>query len=165
MNAVFDAISQVTLAETVPGSEPEQPRAKVRTAARAPLHALKTGPSARVKMAGLSWMVMYPLVTLLIAATAPILQDEPIYIRTLVASIVMVPAMTWVIQPRLARPACCPSRSRRHRRTIACEVESRPLFRFRTYLPLSPSGLTRGSTTPVSWILGSSPRMIFLETR
>lgn len=105
MNAVFDAISQVTLAETVPGSEPEQPRSRVRAAAQAPLHALKTGPSARVKMAGLSWMVMYPLVTLLIAATAPILQDEPIYIRTLVASIVMVPAMTWIIQPRLARLA------------------------------------------------------------
>ena len=105
MNAVFDAISQVTLAETVPGSEPEKPRTKTRASVRVPLHAVKTAPSARLKMAGLSWMVMYPLVTLLIAATAPILQDEPIYIRTLVASIVMVPAMTWIIQPRLARLA------------------------------------------------------------
>lgn len=60
---------------------------------------------AKLKMAALSWMAIYPLVTVLLVATAPVFDGAPIYVRTLVASLIMVPAMIWLIQPRLARLA------------------------------------------------------------
>lgn len=99
------------------GDAPPVPRrriveamAQVAEAARrrrtAPSRPTRTRPAlAKFKLAALSWLVMYPLVTVLLIATAPLLVGQPIYVRTLAVSLVMVPAMVWIFQPRLTRLA------------------------------------------------------------
>lgn len=61
--------------------------------------------SAKLRMAMLTWLFLYPAVTLLLTATGPLMVGQPIYIRTLLVSLVMVPTMIWFVQPRLARIA------------------------------------------------------------
>ena len=59
----------------------------------------------KLRMAVLTWAVLYPFVTLLLFVTGPVLAGAPLYLRTLVVSLVMVPSMIWIIQPRLVRIA------------------------------------------------------------
>tara|TARA_R110000868_G_scaffold7354_11_gene40066 strand:+ start:2738 stop:3130 length:393 start_codon:yes stop_codon:yes gene_type:complete len=114
----MNAVTKVFPDTPATGDAPQVPRrrivdamGKVAEAARrrrrtAPSRPARARPSlAKFKLAALSWLVLYPLVTVLLIATAPLLVGQPIYLRTLAVSLVMVPAMVWIFQPRLARLA------------------------------------------------------------
>lgn len=59
------------------------------------------------KMALLTWLVVYPMITVLLAVLEPLLSEAAMPLRTLVLSLIMVPAMVYGIMPfataRLAR--------------------------------------------------------------
>lgn len=53
----------------------------------------------RHRMALLTWLVVYPLITVLIALLEPLLGALPLPLRTLVLTGIMVPAMVYVAMP------------------------------------------------------------------
>jgi antibiotic biosynthesis monooxygenase (ABM) superfamily enzyme len=60
-------------------------------------------PPPRYKMAVLTWVTIFPLITLVVVATAPLLGSLPLVVRLAVTTGVTVPLMTWVVMPRLTR--------------------------------------------------------------
>jgi antibiotic biosynthesis monooxygenase (ABM) superfamily enzyme len=67
------------------------------TVARAP-----AGPP-RYKLALLTWAGAYALITLILALLGPAMASWPLVLRTLVLSVTMVVALTWLVMPRLTR--------------------------------------------------------------
>ena len=66
----------------------------------------------RHKLALLTWASAYALITAILAALGPTLASWPLPLRTLVFSVLMVVALTWLIMPamtRLFRPWLAPS--------------------------------------------------------
>lgn len=59
----------------------------------------------RHKMALLTWAVVYPLTTVLLALLEPLISDMAMPLRTLILSVIMVPAMAYVALPRAVRAA------------------------------------------------------------
>lgn len=57
----------------------------------------------RYKLAVLTWLAIYPLVTVLLWLTGPISQQLPLPVVTLVLTIVLVSTLTWVVLPVLHR--------------------------------------------------------------
>ena len=57
----------------------------------------------RFKLALLTWIAAYALITTFLALLGPTIGDWPLALRTLVLSVTMVAALTWVIMPRLTR--------------------------------------------------------------
>lgn len=57
-----------------------------------------TKPSKH-KMALITWLVVYPMITVLLAALEPVLSDVAMPLRTLVLSLIMVPAMVYGAMP------------------------------------------------------------------
>lgn len=57
----------------------------------------------RYKMAVVTWLAVYPLITLILVLLGPVLSLLPMLVRTLVLTAVMVTLMTYVIMPRLTR--------------------------------------------------------------
>ena len=57
----------------------------------------------RYKLALLTWAGAYTVVTLLLALLGPAIATWPLVLRTLVLSVTMVVALTWLIMPRLTR--------------------------------------------------------------
>jgi antibiotic biosynthesis monooxygenase (ABM) superfamily enzyme len=57
----------------------------------------------RYKLALLTWVAAYALITTFLALLGPTLAGWPLALRTLVLSVTMVAALTWVIMPRLTR--------------------------------------------------------------
>lgn len=57
-----------------------------------------TRPSKH-KMALITWLVVYPMITILLAALEPVLSDVAMPLRTLVLSLIMVPAMVYGAMP------------------------------------------------------------------
>jgi uncharacterized protein len=68
---------------------------------------LPTQPGARppppYKMALVTWVTIFPLITLVVVATAPLLGSLPLVARLAVTTGVTVPLMTWVVMPRMTR--------------------------------------------------------------
>jgi uncharacterized protein len=60
-------------------------------------------PPPRSKMAVLTWVTIFPLITLVVVATAPLLGSLPLVARLAVTTGVTVPLMTWVVMPRVTR--------------------------------------------------------------
>ncbi len=60
-------------------------------------------PPPRYKMAIVTWLAIFPLITLISSATAPIFGDLPIVVHVLAVTTVVVPLMTYVIMPRMTR--------------------------------------------------------------
>jgi antibiotic biosynthesis monooxygenase (ABM) superfamily enzyme len=60
-------------------------------------------PPPRHKMAAVTWLAVYPLITAIFFFAQPLLIPLPLPIRTLVITAVMVPAMTYLIMPGMAR--------------------------------------------------------------
>jgi antibiotic biosynthesis monooxygenase (ABM) superfamily enzyme len=60
-------------------------------------------PPPRYKMAILTWVTIFPLITLLVVATAPLLGRLPLVVRLAVTTLVTVSLMTWVVMPRVTR--------------------------------------------------------------
>ena len=71
--------------------------ARNRTIARPPV------APPRYKLALLTWAGAYALITLILALLGPMMASWPLVLRTLVLSLTMVVALTWLVMPRLTR--------------------------------------------------------------
>jgi len=58
---------------------------------------------AKYKMAILIWIAIYPSLNVLFFVLAKPLENYPIYIKTLVISLILVPAMVYVFLPFLSK--------------------------------------------------------------
>jgi len=58
-------------------------------------------PPPPYKMAILTWAAIFPLITLIVLATAPLIGPWPLVPRLAVTTLVTVPVMTWLVMPRL----------------------------------------------------------------
>lgn len=63
------------------------------------------GPVAppRWKLAILTWIVVYPTITLILALLGPVINTLPLLVQTLVLTLLLVPAMTFVLVPLASR--------------------------------------------------------------
>jgi antibiotic biosynthesis monooxygenase (ABM) superfamily enzyme len=68
----------------------------------APVARPSAGPP-RYKLALVTWAGAYMIITLLLALLGPAMASWPLALRTLVLSVSMVVALTWVVMPRLTR--------------------------------------------------------------
>lgn len=57
----------------------------------------------RYKLALLSWVGAYAAITLILAVLGPTMAPWPLPLRTLLLSVLMVAAMTWLVMPSLTR--------------------------------------------------------------
>ncbi len=57
----------------------------------------------RYKMVVVTWLAVYPLITLILVLFGPVLGLLPMLVRTLVLTVLMVTLMTYVIMPRMTR--------------------------------------------------------------
>ncbi len=55
--------------------------------------------SDRQKAVILNWLAAYPVITILLAVLDPILPDMPLPLRTLLVTVIMVPAMVYLVMP------------------------------------------------------------------
>jgi antibiotic biosynthesis monooxygenase (ABM) superfamily enzyme len=62
-----------------------------------------TTPPPPYKMALLTWITIFPLITLLVELSAPLLDDLSPVLRLAITTAVTVPLMTWVVMPRVTR--------------------------------------------------------------
>jgi uncharacterized protein len=60
-------------------------------------------PPPAYKMALVTWATIFPLITLVVVATAPLVGGWPLVVRLAVTTGVTVPLMTWVVMPRVTR--------------------------------------------------------------
>ena len=57
----------------------------------------------RYKQAILTWLGVYPALTVTLAALGPTMEGWPLPLRTLLVTLLLVPVLTWVIFPLLRR--------------------------------------------------------------
>lgn len=57
----------------------------------------------RYKLALLSWVGAYAVITAILAVLGPLMATWPLLLRTLLLSVLMVLAMTWLVIPSLTR--------------------------------------------------------------
>ena len=62
-----------------------------------------TAPPPPYKMALVTWAAIFPLITGVVVASAPLLGPLPLVARLAVTTGVTVPLMTWVVMPRVTR--------------------------------------------------------------
>jgi uncharacterized protein len=60
-------------------------------------------PPPPSKMALVTWVTIFPLITLVVVATAPLVGGWPLVARLAVTTAVTVPLMTWLVMPRVTR--------------------------------------------------------------
>jgi uncharacterized protein len=60
-------------------------------------------PPPPSKMAILTWVTIFPLITLVVVASAPLLGGLPLLVRLGVTTLATVALMTWVVMPRVTR--------------------------------------------------------------
>jgi antibiotic biosynthesis monooxygenase (ABM) superfamily enzyme len=60
-------------------------------------------PPPRYKMALLTWITIFPLITLVVIALAPLVEDLALVARLGITTAVTVPIMTWLVMPRVTR--------------------------------------------------------------
>jgi antibiotic biosynthesis monooxygenase (ABM) superfamily enzyme len=78
----------------------------------------------RYKMALLSWVGAYAVITGILSVLGPTMATWPLLLRTLLLSVLMVAAMTWLVVPamtRVFRGWLAPSPRRRRRSTTALQ--------------------------------------------
>lgn len=64
---------------------------------------LATTPPPAYKMALVTWITIFPLITLIVLLTGPLLEDLPVAVRLGITTAIAVPVMTWVLMPRVTR--------------------------------------------------------------
>jgi antibiotic biosynthesis monooxygenase (ABM) superfamily enzyme len=64
--------------------------------------AAPAGPP-RYKLALLTWVAAYPIITVILGLLGPELASWPLGLRTLVVSVLMVATLTWLVMPGLTR--------------------------------------------------------------
>jgi uncharacterized protein len=62
-----------------------------------------TSPPPPYKMALLTWITIFPLITLVVVALGPLLKELALVPRLAVTTAVTVPIMTWLVMPRVIR--------------------------------------------------------------
>lgn len=62
-----------------------------------------TPPPPRYKMALLTWVTIFPLITLVVLVVGPLLEGLALVPRLAVSTAVTVPIMTWLVMPRVTR--------------------------------------------------------------
>jgi antibiotic biosynthesis monooxygenase (ABM) superfamily enzyme len=62
-----------------------------------------TPPPPPYKMAVVTWITIFPLITGLIVVLGPLLKDLPLVPRLAITTAITVPLMTWVVMPRVTR--------------------------------------------------------------
>jgi uncharacterized protein len=60
-------------------------------------------PPPRYKMAILTWATIFPLITVIVVVSAPLLGPLPVMVRLAATTAVTVSLMTWVVMPRVTR--------------------------------------------------------------
>jgi uncharacterized protein len=60
-------------------------------------------PPPPYKMALLTWVTIFPLITAIVAITGPLLDELPLVVRLGITTALAVPLMTWVVMPRATR--------------------------------------------------------------
>src|SRR5262245_16282302 len=60
-------------------------------------------PPAPYKMAIVTWVAIFPLITLVVVVSAPLVGPLPLVARLAVTTLVTVSLMTWVVMPRMTR--------------------------------------------------------------
>jgi antibiotic biosynthesis monooxygenase (ABM) superfamily enzyme len=60
-------------------------------------------PPPPYKMALLTWITIFPLITAVVEITGPRLQGLPLAVRLGITTALTVPLMTWVVMPRVTR--------------------------------------------------------------
>jgi uncharacterized protein len=60
-------------------------------------------PPPPYKMALLTWLTIFPLITLVVVALEPLLEELALVPRLAVTTAVTVPIMTWLVMPRVTR--------------------------------------------------------------
>jgi uncharacterized protein len=55
------------------------------------------------KMALVTWITIFPLITAIVAVTGPLLEGLPLAVRLGITTALAVPLMTWVVMPRVTR--------------------------------------------------------------
>jgi antibiotic biosynthesis monooxygenase (ABM) superfamily enzyme len=60
-------------------------------------------PPPPYKMALVTWITIFPLITAIVAATGPLLKGLPLAVRLAITTAIAVPLMTWVVMPRVTR--------------------------------------------------------------
>jgi antibiotic biosynthesis monooxygenase (ABM) superfamily enzyme len=63
----------------------------------------RTPGPPRYKLALLTWIGAYAVITSMLALLGPTMATWPLALRTLVLSVAMVVTLTWVVMPRLTR--------------------------------------------------------------
>jgi antibiotic biosynthesis monooxygenase (ABM) superfamily enzyme len=61
------------------------------------------GRPLRWKMAAITWLGIYPSITVTLATAEPLLVGLPLVVRTLALTVVLAPAMTFLIMPVLTK--------------------------------------------------------------
>jgi uncharacterized protein len=62
-----------------------------------------TAPPPPHKMALLTWVTIFPLITAIVALTGPRLAELPLAVRLAITTALTVSLMTWVVMPRVTR--------------------------------------------------------------
>jgi uncharacterized protein len=62
-----------------------------------------TAPPPPYKMALLTWITIFPLITAIVAITGPLIEELPLALRLGITTALTVPLMTWVVMPRVTR--------------------------------------------------------------
>ncbi|MDX9716380.1 MAG: antibiotic biosynthesis monooxygenase [Thauera sp.] len=83
--------------------EPEYRRLSGLEAWFAPAVVPATMHPPRVRMAVVTWLGIFPTVSLVLWLIAPLLADWPFLLRNSVLTALIVATMTWVVMPRLSR--------------------------------------------------------------
>ena len=60
-------------------------------------------PPPRYKLALVTWIGVYPIITLLLAVLGPATAAWPLPLRTLLLTALMVPTLTWLVIPAMMR--------------------------------------------------------------
>jgi antibiotic biosynthesis monooxygenase (ABM) superfamily enzyme len=60
-------------------------------------------PPPPYKMALVTWAAIFPLITLIVVITGPLLEGLPLAVRLGITTGLAVPLMTWVVMPRVTR--------------------------------------------------------------
>ena len=77
----------------------------LRAEARAHTARARAAKPPRYRQALLTWVAAYPIITVILAVLGPEIARWPLALRTLVISVLMVGALTWIIMPTLTRAA------------------------------------------------------------
>jgi antibiotic biosynthesis monooxygenase (ABM) superfamily enzyme len=60
-------------------------------------------PPPPYKMALITWIAIFPLITAIVVVTGPLVQGAPLVPRLAITTALAVPLMTWVVMPRVTR--------------------------------------------------------------